>query len=291
MGTLRAATVLTGFFALTVPLMPVQAVLLRLSPKGARYFPHWYHRQVCRILGVRIRVDGMVASDRPVLIVSNHTSWLDIPVISAVAPVSFVAKKEVAGWPFVSWLAKLQRSVFVDRQRRGAVGETTSEIIRRLKGGDAVVLFAEGTSSDGNRVLPFKTALFAAAKPSGKAVDGAPGAVVQTLSIVYTGLHGVPFGRADRPLVGWYGDMEMQSHAWQVLKAGPLDVRIRVGPAVPLEEFADRKELARTSEEQVRQEVVRILRARPADERLLVTVPSEDMRKAQAPAKASGKWQ
>ncbi len=177
------------------------------------------------------------------LIVSNHTSWLDIPVLSAVAPVSFIAKKEVAGWPFVSWLAKLQRSVFVDRQRRGAVGETTSEIIRRLQSGDTVVLFAEGTSSDGNRVLPFKTALFAAAKPSAKAAEDAPDAVVQTLSLVYTRLHGVPFGRADRPLVGWYGDMEMQSHAWQLLKAGPLDVRIRIGPPVPLDSFADRKEL------------------------------------------------
>jgi 1-acyl-sn-glycerol-3-phosphate acyltransferase len=291
MGTLRAATVLTGFFALTVPLMPVQAALIRLSPTAARRFPHWYHRQVCRLFGIRITVEGAVARDKPVLIVSNHTSWLDIPVLSAVAPVSFVAKKEVAGWPFVSWLAKLQRSVFVDRQRRGAVGETTSEIIRRLQGGDTVVLFAEGTSSDGNRVLPFKTALFAAAKPSTKAAAQAPDAVVQTLSLVYTRLHGVPFGRADRSLVGWYGDMEMQSHAWQLLRAGPLDVRIRIGPPVPLESFADRKELAKKSEEQVREHVVRILRARPSGESLAVSTPPEELRKAQPPAKASGKWQ
>jgi 1-acyl-sn-glycerol-3-phosphate acyltransferase len=291
MGTTRAVSILTGFFALTVPLMPVQAVLIRLSPKAARLFPHWYHRQVCRLFGIRITVEGAIARDKPVLIVSNHTSWLDIPVLSAVAPVSFVAKKEVAGWPFVSWLAKLQRSVFVDRQRRGAVGDTTSEIIRRLQGGDTVVLFAEGTSSDGNRVLPFKTALFAAAKPSLKAGADAPDAVVQTLSLVYTRLHGVPFGRADRPLVGWYGDMEMQSHAWQVLKAGPLDVRIRIGPPVPLESFADRKELAKRSEDQVREHVVRILRARPSGEHLAVTAPPEELRKSQPPAKSSNKWQ
>jgi 1-acyl-sn-glycerol-3-phosphate acyltransferase len=291
MGTTRAVSILVGFFALTVPLMPVQAVLIKVSPKAARRFPHWYHRQVCRLFGIRIVIEGQVARDKPVLIVSNHTSWLDIPVLSAVAPVSFVAKKEVAGWPFVSWLAKLQRSVFVDRQRRGAVGETTSEIIRRLEGGDTVVLFAEGTSSDGNRVLPFKTALFAAAKPSVKAAGDAPDAVVQTLSLVYTRLHGVPFGRADRPLVGWYGDMEMQSHAWQLLKAGPLDVRVRIGPPVPLESFADRKELARKSEDQVREHVVHILRARPAGERVAVCKPSEEARKAQPPAKASGKWQ
>src|SRR5688572_28080389 len=240
MGTFRAASILTGFFALTVPLMPVQSALLRLSPKVARRFPHWYHRQVCRLIGVRLTIEGRLAEDRPVLLVSNHTSWLDIPVLSAVAPVSFVAKKEVARWPFVSWLAKLQRSVFVDRERRSAVGETTNEIMARLATGDTVVLFAEGTSSDCNRVLPFKTSLFAAAKPTAKA--GAEpvadtGVVVQTLSLVYTRLHGVPINRSSRPIVGWFGDMEMQSHAWALLKAGPLDVRIRIGAPAPLEAF------------------------------------------------------
>lgn len=291
MGTFRAISILVGFFSLTVPLMPVQAVLVRLSPRGARLFPHWYHRQVCRLFGIRIALEGAVERGKPVLLISNHTSWLDIPVLSAVAPVSFIAKREVAGWPFVSWLAKLQRSVFVDRQRRGAVGETTSEIIRRLRGGDTVVLFAEGTSSDGNRVLPFKTALFAAAKPPQGSEAGATDAVVQTLSMVYTRLHGVPFGRERRPIVSWYGDMEMQSHAWELLKAGPLDVRIRVGPPVPLESFADRKELARKTEDAVREGLVRILRARPEGEALVVAAPPEELRRSRPPPRKSGKFQ
>jgi 1-acyl-sn-glycerol-3-phosphate acyltransferase len=273
MGALRGGSILLGFFALTVPLMPVQAALLRVSQRGARRFPHWYHRRVCRLLGLRIEVDGEVARDRPVLLVANHTSWLDIPVLSAVAPVSFVAKKEVGAWPFVSSLARLQRSVFVDRARRSAVGEAAGEILSRLAQGDTVVLFAEGTSSDGNRVLPFMTSLFAAAKPSARASLEAPDAVVQSLSLVYTRLHGIPLGRADRPLVGWYGDMEMRSHAWRLLKAGPLDVRIRVGPPVPLASFADRKELARQSEAEVREHVVRILRARDRSEPILIAAP------------------
>jgi 1-acyl-sn-glycerol-3-phosphate acyltransferase len=275
MGALRGGAILTGFFALTLPLMPVQAVLLRLSPRGARRFPHWYHRRVCRLLGIRIEIDGEVARDRPVLLVANHTSWLDIPVLSAVAPVSFVAKKEVGGWPFVSSLARLQRSVFVDRARRVAVGEAAGEILSRLAQGDAVVLFAEGTSSDGNRVLPFMTSLFAAAKPSDRTGMAAPDAVVQMLSLVYTRLHGIPLGRADRPMVGWYGDMEMRSHAWRLLKAGPLDVRIRVGPPVPLASFADRKDLARQSEAEVREHVVRILRGRGMHEPLSVVGPAQ----------------
>ena len=269
--------------------MPVQAALLRLSPAGARRFPNWYHRQVCRLIGVRLTIEGALAQDRPVLLVSNHTSWLDIPVLSAVAPVSFVAKKEVARWPFVSWLAKLQRSVFVDRERRSAVGATTNEIMARLGSGDTVVLFAEGTSSDGNRVLPFKTSLFAAAKPPAKVAEAGGGAgtsnvVVQTLSLVYTRLHGVPINRWARPVVGWFGDMEMQSHAWALLKAGPLDVRIRIGDPIPLDSFADRKDLARRSEAEIRENVVRMLRSYPEDVPLEVTAPAAEARTSTRPS-------
>jgi 1-acyl-sn-glycerol-3-phosphate acyltransferase len=272
-GALRAAAILTGFAAFTAPLMPVQAAFVRASPRLARKLPHWYHRQVCRMIGVRLAVEGEIVRDRPVLVVANHTSWLDIPVLSAVAPVSFVAKKEVGTWPFVASLARLQRTVFVDRERRAATGETASEIMARLAAGDSVVLFAEGTSSDGNRVLPFKTALFAAAKPPARAASSGQEAVVQTLSIVYTRLHGVPFGRSDRPLVGWYGDMEMQSHAWQLLKAGPLDARIRIGPPVALDDFADRKDLARRSEDEVRSNVVSMLRDRAPGQTVATAAP------------------
>jgi 1-acyl-sn-glycerol-3-phosphate acyltransferase len=291
MGTVRATSILVAFFAMTVPLMPVQAVLLRVWPSGARRFPNWYHRKVCRLFGVRLHIDGAVVPDKPVLLVCNHTSWLDITVLSAVAPLSFVAKKDVARWPFVSTLARLQRSVFVDRERRSAVGNTTNEIMARLATGDTVVLFAEGTSSDGNRVLPFKTSLFAAAKPPVKASAGpvsASNVVVQTLSLVYTRLHGIPLSRSARPIVGWFGDMEMQSHAWELLKAGPLDVRIRIGAPIPLGEFADRKDLARRSEDEIRENVVRILRGYPADMPIVTTTPAAEARTALRPASSAG---
>ncbi len=108
-GAVRAAAILAGFAGLTLPLMPVQAALLKASPRLARRLPHWYHRQVCRLMGIRLHVEGRIAEHAPVLVVANHVSWLDIPVISAVAPVSFVAKKEVSTWPFISTLARLQR--------------------------------------------------------------------------------------------------------------------------------------------------------------------------------------
>ena len=258
-GPLRGGLVFAAFLALTLPLMPVQAILKRTSTRSARLFPHWYHRQVCRILGIRISVHGQLAPNNSVLLVSNHSSWLDIPILSAVAPVSFVAKREVGGWPGVGILARLQRTVFVDRTRRTATGRTTGEIAERLAAGDNVVLFAEGTSTDGNRVLPFRSSLFGAAIPNSTTVgDAAP--VLQTVSIVYTHIHGVPLSRADRPLTAWYGDMDMLPHGWGVLQAGPLNVVVAIGTPVQLAAGVDRKALAHEAQQAVRQEVAKLLR-------------------------------
>lgn len=262
LGTLRAVGILLGFMVLTVPLMPVQALFLRVSRAAARAFPHHYHKLVCRLIGVRMNVTGTVARDHPVLIVANHTSWLDIPVLSAVAPISFVAKKEVGGWPFVATLARLQRTVFVDRARRSQAAEAANAMLERLATGDAIVLFAEGTSTDGNRVLAFKTSLFGAVKPPLHAQQPPPGTVVQTLALVYTRVHGLPLGRAQRPRIGWYGDMELGGHLWELLKWGPLDAEIRIGPPVPIDDFEDRKALAQFSETEVRTAVTALLRCR-----------------------------
>ena len=259
MRSLRAFLVLGAFFALTFPLMPLQLLLVRTGSRYARSFPHWYHRQVCGIVGIRLNIEGEIAEEQGVLIIANHVSWLDITVLSAVAPVSFVAKQEVASWPFVSWLAKLQRSVFVDRNRRNEVGDKANEILERLASGDHIVLFAEGTSSDGNSVVPFKTALFAAAKPTGGAKMGAK-VSAQTLALTYPKIYGLPLCRRGRHVIAWYGDMDMASHAWRLLGLGPIDANIRIGPPVPLDAFPDRKALARYAEDKVRKDVVELLR-------------------------------
>jgi 1-acyl-sn-glycerol-3-phosphate acyltransferase len=259
MRSLRAFLVLGAFFALTLPLMPLQLLFLATGSRYARSFPHWYHRQVCKLVGVRLHIDGKVAEEQGVLLISNHVSWLDITVLSAVAPVSFVAKQEVASWPFVSWLAKLQRSVFVDRARRSEVGDKANEILARLAAGDHIVLFAEGTSSDGNSVIPFKTSLFAAAKPAAAAPMGTT-VSAQTLALTYNKVYGLPLCRRGRHLVAWYGDMDLGPHAWRLLGLGPIDAYLRIGPPMPLDQFPDRKALARYAEDKVRSDVAELLR-------------------------------
>lgn len=277
MRNLRAFILIGGFIAFTLPLMPVQLLLRVFDREWARRFPHWYHRQVCRLLGVTIHTKGKVGSDRPVLLVSNHISWLDIPVLSAVAPLSFVAKSEVGTWPFISWLAKLQNTIFVERERPHAVQGSANEIMVRLQSGGNVVIFAEGTSSDGNQVLPFKSSLFAAAKPAkGQASSLGEEIDVQAMGIGYTHQYGLPLCRKGRPVVAWYGDMEIADHAWALLKRGPLDVHVHICEPVKLSGFSDRKALSAFTERQVREAVAEILAPRktpPGDDKTIQDKP------------------
>ncbi len=258
---------------LTLVLLPLQAMAVRLEWPLRRRIPTFYHRLVCRILGVRITTLGRRAGLAPLLIVSNHVSWLDISVISAVAPVVFVAKREVGGWPVFGLLARLQRSVFVDRERRHKTRDVNSEIGRRLAGGDAVLLFAEGTSSDGNRVLTFRTALIGAAgdaiaqaangASSGAAASGHAGVVwIQPLSIAYTAVHGLPLGRPNRSTVAWYGSASLVPHLRQLVAQGAIDVTVSWGDPVPYAPSSDRKAVARQLEDCVRAMTVAALRGR-----------------------------
>jgi lyso-ornithine lipid O-acyltransferase len=232
---------------------------------------------------------------RPVLLVANHSSWLDIPVLSAVTPLSFIAKSEVGGWPLVGTLARLQGTVFVDRTRRHSVGGTVSEIGERLSGADAtgfdangrdaMVLFAEGTSSDGNRVLPLRSSLFGAVRLSS---SDAP--VVQTLAVVYTHRHGLPLGRADRPSIGWYGDMDLGPHAWALLQRGPIDVAIHIGAPLPAALYGDRKALTQAAEAELRGNVVRLLRGLPAGAEITVVADAAKPLLHRRRHVASAKW-
>jgi 1-acyl-sn-glycerol-3-phosphate acyltransferase len=261
MGVLRASIILFFFLLLTLPLMPIQALLIAARLRAARYLPYFYHGLVRRLLGVRVHLSGAPIAPGPVLIVSNHISWLDIPVLASLTPLCFIAKREVASWPFISWLAKLQRTIFIDRTRRAAVAETRKQILQRLEAKERVVLFAEGTSSDGNQVLPFKSPLFAAIEPDGANESGYK---IQTCAIVYTHIHGLPMNRQQRPAIAWYGDMDMPSHAWGVLKGGPLDVHVRLGEPVSIVEVGDRKSLANHAYERVRYDFSQLLTARSA---------------------------
>jgi 1-acyl-sn-glycerol-3-phosphate acyltransferase len=256
--TLRAAAILAAMALFTLACMPVQMALLRLSPRGARLFPVFYHRSLCRLFGARIQIVGNPVMGEGVLLLANHVSWMDIQLLSSIQPLSFVAKAEISGWPVFGTLAKLQRTVFVARERRNQTGAVADQIGARLAAGDCLVLFPEGTSHDGNRVLPFKSALLGAAEA--RRADGRH-VTVQPVSVSYTACQGMPMGREVRPFFAWYGDMEMVPHLWECLKAGPVDVTVEFHEPATLDRMS-RKELAQQAQAQVQAGLARALAGR-----------------------------
>lgn len=255
----RALFIAAFFFTITPLLISAQWVLGKLGLPGWGFIASNYYRVLCSLLRIRVHVYGAPTRDRAVLYVSNHVSWADILVIGSVAPVAFVAKREVAGWPLVGITAKIQRTVFVDRTRRHQTGEAIAAIVKRLKDGVSVVLFAEGTSSDGNRVLPFRSALLGAVEEMSHAGD----IRIQPMSVSYTGLHGIPMGRQHRPLVAWYGDLDFLPHIKAFIELGAVDAVVSYGEAVPANVDLDRKAMTTRLESSVRGLLVSALRGRP----------------------------
>ncbi len=255
----RMALTGTAVLAVTAVGIPLQWLSLKLKLPVRRTIPVLYHRFLLASLGVRVRVEGKPATGRPLLILSNHSSWLDIPVLGSRLPLFFVAKSEVEGWPLVGMLARFQRTVFVNRQRRQETGAVNREIAERLKEGDPVVLFAEGTSSDGNRVLPFRTALVGAVRD---AFEDADEVTVQPLSIAYVRLQGLPMGRVHRAKAAWFGDMDLAPHLLEVLRHGAIDVVMTFGPPLTIDADHDRKSVTRESEAIVRRQLVDSLSGR-----------------------------
>ena len=231
---------LTLYLLWIVLLCPLQALAVALRLGLRRRLPMIFHRVCLKIFDIRVTVIGQQSVDKPTLFVSNHVSYLDIEALGALIAGSFVAKSEVEGWPLFGWLAKLQETVFINRKAKREIAKQGESLADRLLAGDSLILFPEGTSSDGNRVLPFKTALFAVAS---QRIDGRP-LTVQPVSLTPVALDGIPLGRQLRPLYAWYGDMDLGPHLWQIAKLGGITVIVEFHPPVNVEEAGSRKALA-----------------------------------------------
>jgi len=215
-GRIRAIRRMLMCLLWTLVSIPIQAVLIRLPGHSKVAFARIYHAVLCRLIGLRVRVIGTPCQDRPVLFLSNHSSWLDILVLGGVLEACFVSKAEVRGWPLIGIVAKLGRTVFVSRNRR-ATGREADEMRKRLNAGDSLILFPEGTSDDGTRVLPFRSSFLAAADAARQ---------VQPVSVVYDRLGGLPACRRDRPIFAWYGDMDFGSHFWRLARRSGAGVTV-----------------------------------------------------------------
>lgn len=258
-GTTRLVIALAIAAVATPLLASWQFVAVRTGWFDERVAPRLWHRLVMRLLDFRVRVVGRPVTDRPLLIVANHVSWTDIMVIGSLVDVHFVSKSELAGWPVMGTLARLQRTVFVERERRRRSGDQAGEIAARLADGDPIALFAEGSTSDGNLVQPFKSTLFGAARMALDLHDG-DAVAIQPVALAYTRLHGIPMGRQHRPHAAWIGDRVLLPHIGELLREGGIDLEVHFGEPLRFGPGTSRKDISRAAEASVRAMVGEALR-------------------------------
>ncbi|WP_342105894.1 lysophospholipid acyltransferase family protein [Methylobacterium sp. SI9] len=245
----RVATLALAFAVLAPP----HWVALRLLGRRATLAPMLFHRVFLRLFGVRVTQSGTPpAMGEAALVLANHVSWLDIIAIGSLRPLSFVAKSEIAGWPVIGTFAALQRTIYIDRQRRGATATVSATMGHRLAEGELVVLFAEGTTGDGTRLLPFRSSLVGAARAALQAEAGRGRVRLQPLAIAYPRRNGLPVTRSERSEIAWYGDMELAPHLMAFVQGGPIDVHVVWGAPIAFEATTDRKAATAAAEAEVR---------------------------------------
>jgi 1-acyl-sn-glycerol-3-phosphate acyltransferase len=215
------------------------AITIPFFPRGRRVHARaaWLHRWsrfACRVVGIHVTTHGSMP--RSGLLVSNHLSYLDVLVLSSVRPCVFVAKRDVAGWPFFGWLARAAGTIFVDREHRLASSRVVDLVKEAIASGSVVVLFPEGTSSDGTTVLPFKSALLDSAVQLR--------CPVATTAIQYALDEG---SVADE--VCYWRDMTLVSHLLNLFFK--REIRSNCSFSVPKIRAGDRKEIARELREEI----------------------------------------
>lgn len=258
------------FFVLVyLPVMlvtiPIQFVLARFALPGWNVIPLIFHRCGAAFLGLEVKVVGQPVTGQPVLMVSNHISWTDIIAIGSATSVTFVAKQEIRRWFFVGFMASLQRTLFVDRNRRADAHRSSREMGRRMADGGTVLLFAEGQSDIGTHVLPFRSALVGAAQHA-MLEAGADQVLIQPVTIAYTRLQGLPVSRNERSLIAWIKSKSVRQNIREILRGGVKQVTVAFGIPRPLGAGADRKQLTREAERDVRRMLVALNRGQPLPE-------------------------
>ena len=226
------------FLLLTLALLPFQFIIVFFIKNYTYIIPYFYHKLCRRIFGIKIKTFGKISINSPILLISNHASYLDIIILGSLFKTSFIAKKEISKWPLLGILAKLQNTIFIDR-RVSSLKNQENQIIKHLNEKKNLVIFPEGTSSDGNRVLPFKSSLFNIFEKNLNSKI-----LVQTITIVYKKINGIPMNRIERKNITWHSNMDLIPNIFNVLKKLSIEVEIIFNDEfLPSKEY-DRKKIA-----------------------------------------------
>ncbi len=210
--------------------------LLALPFGGRLTVTKLWHKGCLAIFGIKLKLIGDISQQKPMLYVANHVSYLDINILGSLLNASFVSKAEVRQWPLFGWLSTLQNTVFINRRSR-EIKVQLKELSERVANNENLIIFPEGTSTDGKSVQPFKSSLFAIC-------DLHPELSVQSIGIKYLGKKGQLLTDQERNQYAFYADFPFGAHFWGMLKGRGLFVEVSFSWVLTTATFANRKELA-----------------------------------------------
>ena len=243
MNSVIASLKLFLFAVICLIVVPIQLVVLALTKGNAAYcMPYLWQKTVCRIFNIQIIVSGVPYKDSQTIYFSNHISYLDIPVIGSILKASFVAKRDVESWPVFGFLSKLQQTAFISRDRKDIAKEKYA-LDTMLESGKSLIIFPEGTSTDGREVIPFKSSLFSIAMR-----DELRNIHVQPITLKMKLVNGRAIeSQDDRDLYSWHINMDtpLGAHLWRFAKNKGAQISLEFHPVLKASDFSDRKTLAK----------------------------------------------
>ncbi len=223
-------------------LLPIQVFFILIKSKFRFFLPLIFHKFLLKVLGVKVEILGKPSDHKPLVLVGNHCSYLDIIILGSVLPACFVAKSEIKGWFVFGLLASLQNSIFIDR-RNLKVFDSLNRVTQNLSANFATIIFPEGTTNNGRKVLKFKPSLF-------KIFEDDSTLGLQNFSLCYTHINSMPLDNRMRPFIAWYGGMSLITHLKTLLKHSSIRAKLKFHPnTTPL--GMNRKNLSEESRKQV----------------------------------------
>lgn len=240
----RAVLRLVALLGLVLLLFPPVLVLWMLTLEKLRArLVCWFHTCMRLICGIKLTVEGDISRARPLMIVSNHTSYLDIFILGSVMPLSFTPKREIRSWPVIGFFCVLADCVFIER-KPAHMQEAKAEMEEKLRAGKVLTLFPEGTTGDGFNVMPFKSGFLQVVEDYKLPL--------QPVSLAYTHIGDQPLSATTRELVAWIGEASLITHLMRLLSFASISVTARFYPVQVMAEEDDRKTLAKAAEEAIR---------------------------------------
>lgn len=242
--------ILALLLMLVVALPPIILLHVLKFERARGKAVQWFFIVANWVVGLRFTVEGTVSDQRPLMLISNHSSYMDIFIIGAQVPVSFTPKSEIRSWPVIGQLCVLADCIFVERKPTH-IQKAKEEMKARLSRGKVLCLFPEGTTSDGKHLKPFKSGFLSLAE--------AHNLPTQVLTIAYTHIGKIPLSDAQREEVTWVGDATLAGHLPRLLGFPSLKLHLVYEAPLQVKDFEDRKAMTKHAETQVRAQLARLV--------------------------------